>query len=134
MDKMLSKDLLEPAQSEGNVPVVLTPKKDSSLCFCDDFRRLNDSTIGEMKLISKMDEWIDSLDDAKMLPTLRAKSRYRQVEVLDGDRDNTTFTIHHGIYLFIRMPFSLKNAPRTCQRALDVILSHVRRQFALYTW
>lgn len=37
-------------------------------------------------------------------------------------RDKTALTSHHGIFSFFRMPFGLKNAPGSFQRAMDVIL------------
>ena len=42
------------------------------------------------------------------------------------DRDKTTFTSHYGIYRFLRLPFGLRNAPATFQRAIDIILSGVK--------
>jgi hypothetical protein len=36
------------------------------------------------------------------------------------------FTCHVGTFRFKRMPFGLRNAPSTLQRAMDVILSGVR--------
>jgi Reverse transcriptase (RNA-dependent DNA polymerase) len=47
------------------------------------------------------------------------------------DRDMTTFTSHVGRFRFKRMPFGLRNAPSTCQRAMDFILSGVRWQKCL---
>jgi Reverse transcriptase (RNA-dependent DNA polymerase) len=44
------------------------------------------------------------------------------------DRDKTTFTCHVGTFRFKCMPFGLRNAPSTFQRAMDVILSGVRWQ------
>jgi Reverse transcriptase (RNA-dependent DNA polymerase)/RNase H-like domain found in reverse transcriptase len=47
------------------------------------------------------------------------------------DRNTTTFTCHVGTFRFKRMPFGLRNAPSTFQRAMDVILSAVRWQRCL---
>jgi Reverse transcriptase (RNA-dependent DNA polymerase) len=44
------------------------------------------------------------------------------------DRDMIEFTCHVGTFRFKRMPFGLRNAPSTFQRAMDVILSGVRWQ------
>ena len=38
---------------------------------------------------------------------------------------------HFGTYAFMCMPFELKNAPATYQRAIDTIITTVKWQFAL---
>lgn len=38
------------------------------------------------------------------------------------DRYKTPFTSHHGLFQFVRIAFSQKNAPATYQREMDVIL------------
>jgi Reverse transcriptase (RNA-dependent DNA polymerase) len=47
------------------------------------------------------------------------------------DRGKTTFTCHFGTFRFKCMPFGLRNAPSTFQRAIDFILSGVRWQKCL---
>lgn len=42
-----------------------------------------------------------------------------------------TFTGHLGTYRYSRMPFGLRNAPVTFQRALEIILSEVRWRTSL---
>ena len=53
------------------------------------------------------------------------------VEIDPRDRDKTTFTSHFGTYRFVRMPFGLRNAPATFQRAVDVILAGIKWQHCL---
>lgn len=50
---------------------------------------------------------------------------YWRIQIDDRDIDKTTFTSHHGLHRYLGMPFSLKNAPTTFQRAIDIILSAV---------
>ena len=73
-----------------------------------------------------MDYCIDSLAGAKVFSTLDALWGYWQVPIAEEDRDKTTFTSHLGTYRYLRMPFGLRNAPSTFQRALDIVLSGVR--------
>ena len=129
--RMLQEGVIEPASSEWASPVVLVPKKDGSLRFCVDYRRLNKLTRRDSYPIPRMDECIDSLGDATVFTTLDCNSGYWQVEVDEPDRDKTTFTSHMGLFRFIRMPFGLKNAPATFQRAVDIVLSRVKWQYAL---
>ena len=54
-----------------------------------------------------------------------------QVPVAPEDRDKTTFTSYLGTFRYTRMPFGLRNARATFQRALDIVLSGVRWQSCL---
>ena len=109
----------------------MVPKKDNTLRFCVDYRKLNKVTQGDSYPLPRMDECIDSLGDATIFTTLDCSSGYWQVEIDERDRDKTTFTSHGGLYRFVRMPFGLKNAPETFQRAVDIILSRVKWHHAL---
>ena len=131
VQKMLSAGVIEPSNAEWASPVVLVPKPDGSKRFCVDYRKLNALTIRDAYPIPRMDECIDSLGEATIFTTLDANSGYWQIEMAPEDRDKTTFTCHEGIYRFTRMPFGLKNAPATFQRAIDIILSRVKWQYAL---
>ena len=131
IDKMLKAGVIEPAKTEWAAPIVFAPKKDGSLRFCVDYRRLNAETVRDSYPIPRMDECIDSLGDAQLFSTLDANSGYWQIEMAEEDKNKTAFTTHYGLFRYLRMPFGLKNAPATFQRAIDIILSTVKWQFAL---
>ena len=132
VDKMVEQGVAVPAPpTDWAAPVVFAPKKDGTLRFCVDYRRLNAMTVRDAYPIPRMDECIESLGDAKVFSTLDANSGYWQILIAPKDRDKTTFTTHFGTYAFTRMPFGLKNAPATYQRAIDTILTTVKWQFAL---
>ena len=126
IDRMLAENVIEPTTCEWASPIVLVPKPDGSLRFCVDYRRLNAITVPDTYPLPRMDECIDSLGDAVVFTTLDCNSGYWQIPVHPKDRDKTTFTSHYGIYRFLRLPFGLRNAPATFQRAIDIILSGVK--------
>ena len=129
--KMLDQKVIEPAQSEWASPVVIAPKKDGSLRFCVDHRKLNDLTVKDSYPLRRMDECLNTLGNAKVFTTLDANSGYWQVPVAEEDRPKTAFTCHAGCYKYRRMPFGLCNAPATFQRTVDIILSQYRWQSCL---
>ena len=131
IQKMLHAGVIEPATSEWASPVVLVSKKDGSLRFCVDYRRLNAKTLTDVYPLPRMEDCIDSLGDAVVFTTLDCNSGYWQVPVAPEDQDKTTFTTHCGTLRYTRIPFGLKNAPATFQRALDIILSGPRWQICL---
>lgn len=78
-----------------------------------------------------MEDCIDSLGDAAVFSTIDCNCRYWQIFVSTEDRHKTTFRTFWGAYCYLCMPFGLRNAPTTFQRALDIILSSVRWQVCL---
>jgi hypothetical protein len=98
VQRMLTEGVIEPANSEWAIPVVLVLKPDGSMRFCVDYRRLNALTIRDTYLLPRMDECIDSLGDAQLFSTLDSNSRYWQIPDEPKDRDKTTFTSHEVIF------------------------------------
>ena len=128
---MLDAGVIEHATSEWASPVVLVPKKDGSLRFCIDYKRLNAKTVADAYQLPRMDVCLDSLGDAGVFSTFDCNSGYWPIPVASEDRYKTTFTTHMGTFCHVRMPFGLRNAPATFQRALDIILSGLRWQTCL---
>ena len=131
VDRMLKAGVIEPATSEWASPVVLITKKDGSIRFCVDYRKLNALTVKDSYPLPRMDECLDSLGDATIFSTLDCNSGYWQIPIEERDRDKTAFVTHCGVHRFKRMPFGLCNAPATFQRALDMLLSKVKWKYAL---
>jgi hypothetical protein len=128
---MLTQGVTEPVMSEWATPIVLVPKSDGILRFCVDYRRLNAITVPDTYPLPRMDECIGTLGDAALFTTLDCNSGYWQIPVDPPDRDKTTYTSHYGTYRFRRLPYGIRNAPATFQRAIDVIISGVKRKSCL---
>ena len=103
--KMLDAGVIEPATSEWASPIVLVPKKDGSLRFCVDYRRLTAKTVADAYPLPRIDDCLDSLGDAQIITTLDCNAGYWQVPVAPEDRNKTTFTAYLGTYRYTRMPF-----------------------------
>lgn len=63
------------------------------------------------------------MDDALVFMTLCVKSGDRQIEADGGKREKPSFISHQGLYFSTEMPFGLKRALSTFERAMDVVLS-----------
>ena len=126
VQRMLKAGVITPSNAEWASPVILVPKPDGSLRFCVDYRKLNSITVRDSYPMPRMDECIDSLGSATIFSTLDCNSGYWQLPVAEKDQAKTTFTCHSGSFKFVRLPFGLRNAPATFQRAMDIILSRVR--------
>jgi hypothetical protein len=104
VDRMLKAVITEPATSEWAGPVVLITRKDRSIRFCVDYRKLNPMTIKDSYPIPRMDECLDSLWDAVIFSTLDSNSGFLQIPIDEKDRDETAFVTHCGLRRFKRMP------------------------------
>ena len=92
-------------------PIVLVKKKDGSLHFCIDLRKLNARTIKDAYSLPRIEESLDCLNGASIFTSLDLKSGYWQVELDDESIPLTAFTVGPlGFYECVRMPFALTNA------------------------
>ena len=131
INEMLEAGVIEPANCEWASPVVLAPKPDGTWRFCVDYRKLNAATIADSYPLPRADDCLDSLGTAMVFTTLDCNSGYWQLALAEEDKDKTAFVSHMGTHRYNRMPFGLRNAPASFQRALDIILSGVRWQTCL---
>ncbi|CAM4329409.1 unnamed protein product [Lepidochelys olivacea] len=119
---MLALGVIQPSASPWALPVVLVPKKDGSVRFCVDYRKLNAITVSDAYPMPRPDELLDKLGGARYLTTMDLTKGYWQVP-LDADaRLKSAFITPLGLYEFLTLPFGLKGAPATFQRLVDQLL------------
>ena len=107
-------------------------KKDGSLRFCIDLRHLNNRTIKDAYSLPRIEETLDCLNGAKIFTSLDLKSGYWQVEMEEGSKPLTAFTIGPlGFFECERMPFGLTNAPATFQRLMESCLGDLHLNWCI---
>lgn len=74
--KMLSQKVIQPVRTEWAAPTILAPEKDRPLLFWVDYYKLNAVVKRDSNPKPRMDECIDSLREAVLLPILEASSVY----------------------------------------------------------
>lgn len=99
----------------------MVTKKDGSLRFCVDYRRLNKITRKDVYPLPRIDDALDCLHGAEFFSSLDLRSGYWQVPVAECDRPKTAFVIPDGLFEFYVTPFGLCNAPATFERMMDNI-------------
>ena len=69
MSRILEQGVVEPSQSPWASPVVLVRKKDGSIRFCVDYRKLNAITRFDAYPLPRIDKTIENLSGAKFFST-----------------------------------------------------------------
>lgn len=119
---MVADGVIIESASPWSSPVLLVKKKDGSMRFCIDFRRLNAVTKRDVYPLLRIDSTLDALGKASCLSSLDMQSGYWQIALDRRDAEKTAFSTPRGHYEFVVMPFGLTNAPATFQRLMDSIL------------
>lgn len=124
---MLNNGIIKHSESPYSSPIWVVPKKmDASgtrkVRVVIDYRKLNEKTVDDKFPIPQIEEILDSLGKSIYFTTLDLKSGFHQIEMDPAHRQKTAFSTALGHFEFTRMPFGLKNAPATFQRAMNNIL------------
>ena len=122
LEIMLQNDVVEPSSSPWSSPVVMVKKRDGTMRFCVDLRKLNEATRKDAYPLPNINDCLSSLSGAQWLCTLVLASGYWQVGMADEDKEKTAFATHRGLYQFKKMPFGLTNAPATFMRLMSMAL------------
>ena len=132
IQEMLDGSAIRPSQSPWCNAVVLVRKKDGSLRFCIDFRRLNAWTKKDAYPLPHMQETMESMVGARHLSCMDLKTGFWQVQMDEESRQYTTFTVGSmGVYEFLHMPYGLCNAPVTFQHLMQNCLGELNLTYAL---
>src|SRR6266542_698645 len=87
--------------------------------MCVDYTDLNKACPKDPFRLSRIDQVVDSRAGSELLCFLDAYSGYHQVSLNESDCIKTSFIKSFGAYCYITMPFGLKNANPTYQRAMQ---------------
>ena len=128
---MLDIGAIHKLHSPWDSAVVLVKTKNSSLRFCINLRKLN-QTIKDACLLPHIDETLDSLQGSQWLSSLYLKSGCWQVEMDEDSKPLTVFTVGPlGFYKHERMPLGLTNTPTTLQRLMEACLGDLNLHWCI---
>ena len=129
---MLDAGVIWPSNSPWCNAVVLVRKKDGSLHFCIDFRKLNSLTVKDSHPLPCICETLENLVGAAHYLTFDMNSGFWQVPMDEESKQYTAFTLGSmGLYECKSMPFGLCNAPLTFQRLMQNCLGELNLTYCL---
>jgi transposase InsO family protein len=128
INKMLEKGIIRPSKSPYNSPIWVVGKKpdasgEEKIRIVIDYRKLNKKTIEDKFPIPNIDDLIYQLGRSKYYTTLDLTSGFHQLEMDPESIEKTAFSSDNNHYEFLRMPFGLRNAPPTFQRAMNSLFA-----------
>ena len=103
--------------------IVPVPKKDGKVRMCVDYRDLNKASPKDDFPLPHIDVLVDNTARNHRFSFMDGYSGYNQIPMDVNDKEKTTFITPWGTFCYTVMPFGLKNAGATYQRAM-VALFH----------
>ena len=102
--------------------VVPIRKKDGKVRMCVDFQDLNKVNPKDDFLLPHIDNLVDNTIGHALLSFMDGFLGYDQIKMAPEDMEKTSFITPWGTYCNKVMPFGLKNAGATYQRATTTLL------------
>jgi hypothetical protein len=130
IDKLLKNKIIRHSNSPYNSPIWVVPKKaDASgkrkIRMVIDYRKLNNETIDDKFPLPNIEDLFGKIGRANYFSAIDLASGFHQIELEEDSIPKTAFSTEDDHFGFLRMPFRLKNAPPTFQRAMNIIFSNV---------
>ena len=132
LTEMLEIGAIRRSESPWTSAVVLVRKKDGSLRFCIDLRKLNSRTVKDAYSIPRIEDSLDSLNGLCIFTSIDLKAGYWQVELDKDSIPLTAFKVRPlGFYECVQMPFGLTNVPATFQRLMENCLGDLHLNWCI---
>ncbi|GFW00150.1 retrovirus-related Pol polyprotein from transposon 297 [Trichonephila clavipes] len=125
IDELLELGLVEPVVSEIAHPLVCVHKKDGKIRLCMDFRSLNALTVPDAYPMQNMMELKFLVGKKKFITVLDILKGYWSIPMEDSSKHLTAFRTHRGQYQWNVLPFGLRNAAATYQRAMSKVVQTI---------
>lgn len=126
VEKMLAEGVIRPSASPYASEIVLVLKKTGDWRFCVDFRPLNKQTVTDAYPMPRIGDLVNAVKTSRYFVALDLKAGYWQIPLDQDSIKYTAFRCAKGLFEFLVMPFGLKSAPATFQRAMDWLFGDLR--------
>jgi len=127
--KHLNKDFISSSSASYASLILFVEKKDDSLRFCVDYRKLNALTKRNRYPLSLIDETLARIQESKYLTRLNIIVAFNKLRMHSGSEDLTIFITSFDFYKYHVMPFELINDPTFYQHYMNDVLFDYLHQF-----
>jgi len=134
IEENLRKGYIRPSKSPLSSPVFFIKKKDGTLRFVQDYRKLNEITVKNRYPLPLVPDIINRLQGAKYFTKFDVCWGYNNVRIKEGDEWKAAFATNQGLFEPLVMFFGLTNSPATFQALMNSIFSDLiaKGKVALY--
>jgi hypothetical protein len=107
-------------------------KKQGTIRVCTDFHYLNKAYLKDNFPTPFIDHIIDECAGYEVFSFMDGFSGYNHIHIKPKDQHKTTFICPWGTFSYRKMPFGLKNAGATFQRAMSFSFHDIKHIFKAY--
>ena len=125
VNSMMGLGVIQASRSEWASPLILVKKPEGAWRPCIDYRQVNQITKGETYPLPRLDDLVDQVGSAAYITTLDMAKGYWQIDMTARAREVSAFVTPFGHYEFNTMPFGMKLAPMTFQRAMNQLMEGI---------
>ncbi|KAG0439306.1 Transposon Tf2-9 polyprotein [Dictyocoela muelleri] len=123
--RLLQLKIIQKSDSPFNSPALPILKSNGNVRLVIDYRKINAHTVSDSFPFPEPMDILSDLKGSTIFSQIDLSSGYYQIPMEENSRKYTSFSIYGEHYEFLRMPFGLKNAPRTFQKAMIRLLGHL---------
>jgi len=125
----LNKDFISSSSASYASLILFVEKKDDSLRFCVDYRKLNALTKRDHYSLPLIDETLARIQESKYLTRLNIIVAFNKLRMHSGSEDLTIFIISFDFYKYHVMSFELINDLTFYQHYMNDVLFDYLHQF-----
>ena len=131
IDKWKKHDVIEPSCSPWSFPLVAAPKKNGTIRWCVDYRRLNDITVKDTFPLPNIEDNLARLSESRVFSCVDGSGAFHVIKIRKKDRPKTAFSTPWGTFHYKRMPFGLTNGPASYSRLVQLVLNGIPPRVAI---
>jgi hypothetical protein len=106
--------------------LISVDKKQGTIRVCVDYRDINKACHKDNFPTSFVDQIVDDCAGSEIFSLMDGFSGYNQINIVPEDQHKTAFICPWGTFAYRKLPFGLKNAGATSQRAMSYAFHDIK--------